>query len=157
MTVVISVCMPTYNQEDYIEQAIKGVLMQRDCNYELIIANDGSTDRTQAICMEYQSRYPERIRLINQPANKGLVLNTKDCLMAATGKYIAICEGDDWWTDEYKLKKQADVLDGNPDVSMVHTNWINYIQETHTFKERTFTPKSTYLCESGGVKILWLK
>ena len=142
--------MPTYNQEGFIEQAIEGVLMQRDCNYELIIANDGSTDRTGEVCMAYQKRYPDRIRVINQPVNRGLVLNTRDCLLAATGRYIAICEGDDWWTDEYKLKKQADLLDGDSRVSMVHTNWTDYLQETQTFREREFVYHSGYLCESRG-------
>ncbi len=108
MSVTVSVCMWTYNQEEYIEQAIDSVLMQRDCNYELIIGNDGSTDRTGEICAAYQKRYPNRIRVINHPEHKGLIMITRDCMMAATGKYIAICDSDDWWTDEYKLKKQVD-------------------------------------------------
>lgn len=149
----ISVCMPTYNQEGYIAQAIEGVLMQKGCDYELIIADDGSTDGTAAICRDYQHRHPDIIKIISQTSNKGVVLNTKDCLEAAEGQYIAICEGDDWWIDECKLTRQAAILDTEPDVSMVHTNWINYLQESKTFKERNFKPKSSYLCETarGGI------
>lgn len=158
MSVTVSVCMWTYNQEEYIEQAIDSVLMQRDCNYELIIGNDGSTDRTGEICAAYQKRYPNRIRVINHPEHKGLIMITRDCMMAATGKYIAICDSDDWWTDEYKLKKQVEVLEEDSRVSMVHTNWTDYLQDSGKLIERSFVPKSDYLCEStGGGKTVLLK
>ena len=91
----VSVCMVTYNQEAYISAAIESVLMQKDCEYELIIADDCSTDGTLAICQKYQERYPDIIKLIRQSGNKGVVGNTKDCMIACKGKYNAVCEGDD--------------------------------------------------------------
>lgn len=146
--ITVSVCIVTYNQEDYIAQTINGVLMQQDCNFEIIIANDASNDHTTDICRAYEARYPEKIRLIEQPYNKGIILNTKDCLFAARGKYIAICEGDDYWIDEYKLKKQIDILENKAEISMVHTNWKNYYQETKELREREIVPKDIdYICE----------
>ena len=134
---IISVCMPTYNHAKYIEQAIKGVLMQKMCDYELIIANDCSTDSTLDICLKYQQKYPDKIRIISQPQNKGVIGNIKDALMACTGEYIAVCEGDDYWIDPLKLFKQKTLLDRNMDVSMVHTNWKDYYQELDRIKNNS--------------------
>lgn len=138
--------MVTYNQEAYIEDAIKGVLMQKSCDYELIIADDCSTDGTLAICKKYQEQHPDIIHVIEQPKNKGVVGNTKDCLMACSGKYIAICEGDDYWIDDQKLQKQVAVLDEHQDVSMVHTSWINYFQEKNEFCSQSII-NGQYVCE----------
>lgn len=145
---LISVCMPTYNQEVYIEQAINGVLDQKECNWELIIANDGSTDATYDICKTYQEKFPNKIKLINQSRNKGLIENTKECLLASSGTYIAICEGDDYWIDPFKLKKQAIILDNNPDVSMVHSDWKDYYQDKSQLVSRSENNDVNYLCES---------
>lgn len=144
--ITVSVCMVTYNQEAYIEDAIKGVLMQNSCDYELIIADDCSTDGTLAICKKYQELHPDIIHIIEQPQNKGVVGNTKDCLMACSGKYIAICEGDDYWIDDHKLQKQVAVLDEHQDVSMVHTSWMNYIQEKNEFFSQPII-NDQYVCE----------
>ena len=138
--------MVTYNQEAYIEEAIKGVLMQKDCDYELIIADDCSTDGTLAICKKYQEQHPDMIHIIEQPQNKGVVGNTKDCLMACSGKYITICEGDDYWIDDHKLQKQVAVLDEHQDVSMVHTSWMNYIQEKNELFSQPII-NGQYVCE----------
>lgn len=154
--ILVSVCMPTYNQECFIEKAIKGVLMQKDCHLELIIANDCSTDSTQEICNRYQQIYPSTIKIINQEHNKGVVENTKDGLLACKGKYIAICEGDDYWIDEYKLKNQIDCLESNNNVSLVHTNWINYFQDSNEFIERKMIFKNEYISEKecGNISVL---
>ena len=138
--------MVTYNQEAYIEEAIKGVLMQKNCDYNLIIADDCSTDGTLAICKKYQELHPDIIHVIEQPQNKGVVENTKDCLMACSGKYIAICEGDDYWIDDHKLQKQVAVLDEHQDVSMVHTSWINIFQDENWSKPQSIID-GQYVCE----------
>ena len=127
---LVSVCIPTYNQENFIIDALEGALMQKDCDFEIILANDGSTDGTTRICREYAAKYPDIIRLIDQPHNKGIIINTRDCLLAARGKYIAICEGDDYWCDDRKLQKQVDILETQPEVTIVHTNWHNLEQAT---------------------------
>lgn len=138
--------MVTYNQEAYIEDAIKGVLMQKDCDYELIIADDCSSDGTLAVCKKYQEKHPDIIRIIEQKQNKGVVGNTKDCLMACTGKYIAICEGDDYWIDDHKLQKQVGILNEHQDVSMVHTNWNNFYQEKNEFVSQPIID-GQFVCE----------
>ena len=143
---LVSVCIPTYNRKDYIEQAIKGVLMQQDCDFEIIISDDKSTDHTLFICEKYTALYPEKIKLITQPHNKGVIENTKECLLACSGKYIAICEGDDYWIDSLKLKKQTDILELCPDVSMVHSNWVDFYQSEQQFQSRNDSDLF-YICE----------
>jgi len=117
--IMVSVCMITYNHEDYISQAIEGVLMQKTkFPIELIIGEDCSTDKTREICVEYQQKYPEIIKLQLPEKNKGMMRNFIENMQAAQGKYIALCEGDDYWTDPYKLQRQVDFLEKNEDFSI---------------------------------------
>lgn len=155
---LVSVCIVTYNQESYIEDAIKGVLMQKECDFEIVIADDHSTDRTFEICQKYQLERPDIITLIRQPENKGVVMNTRDCLLACSGKYIAICEGDDYWIDKYKLKKQVEILEKDDNISMVHTSWINYQENSNNFCKRLTTTQAdkSFIAEikEGPVSVL---
>lgn len=113
---MVSVCLITYNHEEYISTAINGVLNQKvDFEYELIIADDFSTDRTREIVLEYKKKHPKLIKLILQKKNVGPKKNWLDLLSAPKGKYVAYFEGDDYWTDPYKLQKQVDFLEANPD------------------------------------------
>lgn len=107
--------MITYNHELFIREAIEGVLMQK-CNFliELIIGDDCSTDNTLQICKEYELKYSE-INLLQSYTNLGMMPNFIRTLASCTGKYIALCEGDDYWTDPYKLQKQVDFLQTNSD------------------------------------------
>lgn len=120
--ILVSVIMITYNHEDYIGEAIRSVLMQ-ECNFdvELLIANDASYDRTdtaiQKIVMENSGKY--HINYIGRKTNIGKTLNFIDALKQSKGKYIALCEGDDYWTDAFKLQKQVDFLEANTNYSMV--------------------------------------
>jgi len=111
---MVSVCMITYNHEDYIAQAIEGVLMQR-CNFrfELLIGEDCSTDATRLICERYSENAPDIIKLLPSEKNLGMMPNFIRTLQSCTGKYIALCEGDDYWTDALKLQKQVDFLETN--------------------------------------------
>ncbi len=103
--------MITYNHEPYIAQAIKGVLSQEtDFPMELIIGEDCSTDRTREIVLEFQRRYPEMIRVLFSEKNVGMHKNFRRTALAARGKYIAFCEGDDWWHRKDKLKTQVPAL-----------------------------------------------
>jgi len=112
--VVVSVCMITYNHEEFISKAIEGVMMQQTSfPIELIIGEDCSTDSTHAICLKYKSKYPDKIKLRIQEFNLGMTQNFISTLQVSTGKYIAQCEGDDYWTDPYKLQKQVDFLEAN--------------------------------------------
>jgi glycosyltransferase involved in cell wall biosynthesis len=121
--IVVSVSMITYNHEKFIAQAIEGVLMQEtDFPIELIIGEDCSTDNTRKICLEYKEKYPEIIKLLLPEKNIGMHQNFITTLQACTGKYIALCEGDDYWTDPLKLQKQVDFLEANGDYSMCFHN-----------------------------------
>lgn len=115
----LSVCLITYNHANYISEAIDGVLMQRvNFSWELIIADDFSTDGTREIVLIYKEKYPEFIKLILQKKNVGREQNWFDLLNAPAFKYIAYIEGDDYWTDPYKLQKQVDFMEANPDCSI---------------------------------------
>ncbi len=121
----VSVCMITYNHEKYIEQAIEGVLMQKTNFFiELIIGEDCSTDNTRSICKKYEEKYPHIIHLKLPKQNLGMTKNFIECLSACKGKYVAICEGDDYWIDPLKLQKQVDFMKENHDYSMCFHNAI---------------------------------
>ena len=114
----VSVCMITYNHEKYIREAIEGVLMQQtDFPIELILANDCSTDSTDTVIQNMLATHPKAacIRYFHHPKNVGMMPNFIFTLGQCQGKYIALCEGDDYWTDPYKLQKQVDFLEANPD------------------------------------------
>lgn len=121
---LVSIVTITYNHEPYIRKCIEGVLMQK-VNFliEFIIAEDCSTDGTLAICKEYAEKYPELIRLITSENNVGAIANERRAMKAAKGKYIAFCEGDDYWTDPLKLQKQVDFLEKNPEYSVCFTRY----------------------------------
>lgn len=120
---LVSIFCLAYNHRDYIEQAIEGFLMQKtDFEYEIVIGEDCSTDGTREIVFEYASKYPEIIRVVTSDTNVGMVENAHRTKLAIRGKYTAICEGDDYWIDPYKLKKQVDFLESNPDYGLVHTD-----------------------------------
>lgn len=115
---VVSVCMITYNHEAFISQSIEGVLMQKtNFAFELIIGEDCSTDKTREICFKYKEKYPQKITLLLPESNLGMTKNFISSLNVAAGKYIALCEGDDYWTDPYKLQKQVDFLESNSEYS----------------------------------------
>jgi glycosyltransferase involved in cell wall biosynthesis len=114
--------MLTYNQQEYIAQAIESVLMQEtNFNYQLVIGEDCSTDQTKEICKKYAAKNPDKIKLLLNERNLGLGANYVKTYKECTGKYVAICDGDDYWTDPLKLQKQVDFLEKNKDFSLVYT------------------------------------
>lgn len=115
--------MITYNHKDFISESIEGVLMQKtDFNIELIIGEDCSSDNTRNIVLQYAKKYPEIIRPLLPDKNLGMTNNFIDTMKAAKGRYIAICEGDDFWTDPDKLQKQVNILESFPHIVAVSTN-----------------------------------
>ncbi|MGY5846888.1 glycosyltransferase family 2 protein [Salegentibacter sp. HM20] len=113
----VSVCMIAYNHEKFIEEAIYGVLMQKhDFEVEVVIVNDCSSDRTNEVIQNIINTDPRAsiINYINHDRNIGIIPNFNFALKQCKGEYIAICEGDDYWTDPYKLQKQVDFLETHP-------------------------------------------
>lgn len=103
--------------------AIEGVVKQiTNFRLELVIGEDNSTDNTLLICQSYAKKYPEIIKLLPSKGNLGSIENFKRTLDSCSGKYIAICEGDDYWTEPLKLQKQVDFLEKNPDYGLVYTD-----------------------------------
>ena len=121
---LVSICIVSYNHEEYISEAIESILMQiTNFDYEIVIGEDCSTDSTKAIVREYELKYPEIFHAIYQATNVGRQQNIYEhTLPECKGKYIAYLEGDDYWTDPYKLQKQVDILEAHPECSACFTN-----------------------------------
>lgn len=129
----ISVIMITYNHESFIRQAVESVLIQ-ECNFEieLIIADDCSPDNTPELVNDIINTHPNayRIKYTRHSENKGITPNFIWALNQAQGKYIALCEGDDYWTDPLKLQKQVDFLEANSEYSMCFHK-VYYVDESN--------------------------
>lgn len=126
--IMVSINCITYNHEKYIADALESFIMQKvDFDYEILVHDDASTDKTADIVRMYEAKYPNLINAIYQSENihsKGL----RSCVYnqrRASGKYIAICEGDDYWTDPYKLQKQVDYMEAHPNCTLcVHAGYM---------------------------------
>lgn len=115
---MVSVIVPTYNQAPHIRQTLDSILSQKtEYSYEVLVGDDASTDGAQDILREYAQMYPDKIRLFLREENLGASRNAYELLMAARGKYLATCEGDDYWCDEEKLQLQISYLESHPEIS----------------------------------------
>lgn len=119
----VSVWMLTYNHEKYVKQALESILCQKtDFRFEVVIGDDLSTDGTRKILSEYQMKYPDIIKPIFRDENIGINKNFVDTWLKCKGKYIALLEGDDYWTDENKLQEQYNFLECKPDFVLCYHN-----------------------------------
>ena len=119
---LVSVCMTAYNHAPYIGRAIEGVLSQRTTfAVELVLSDDCSPDGTGAICRDYAARYPDRIRLLTGDVNVGMRANYRRTIEACRGRYVAMCDGDDWWCDPLKLQRQVEALEADPACGLSYT------------------------------------
>lgn len=115
---MVSVIVATFNHENFIRAALDGILMQQTAfDYEIVLKEDCSTDTTRDIVIEYQKKYPDKIRLWLTKENLYGKKIRLDGYKYINAKYIARCEGDDYWTDPLKLQKQVDFLENNSDYS----------------------------------------
>ena len=115
----VSVIVLAYNHERFIGQALESILAQRvDFEYEVVVGEDCSTDRTREIVMDFQRRYPGRIVPLLRDKNMGAMRNMEATISACRGQYLALLEGDDYWTCEDKLQRQVDFLDAHPDYAI---------------------------------------
>lgn len=138
----------TYNHEPYIRQCLEGFVMQKtNFRFEAIVHDDASTDGTAAIIREYAEKYPDIIKPIYETENQyskhdgslQRILNEH-----THGKYIAICEGDDYWIDPLKLQKQVDFLENNPEYGLVYTMAKYYFQNEQIFGKSWGGKYTTY-------------
>ncbi|MCC6599726.1 MAG: glycosyltransferase family 2 protein [Crocinitomicaceae bacterium] len=145
---MVSVVVPAYNHEKYVAECLENILAQKtNFNFEIIIGEDDSNDNTRKICMDYSARFPEKIVLRLQDRKNVIYINgmptgrynLMDCMANAKGKYVAFCEGDDYWCDTSKLQKQYDFLENNPGFAgSFHDTWVEYPdkkKEKHLFRE----------------------
>ena len=121
---LVSVWMVTFNHENYIAQAVESVMMQQtDFTVHLFIGEDFSSDNTKVICQSLKKKYPEQISLVLNEKNLGPYKNARNIYEAcfdSGAKYIALLEGDDYWTDPLKLQKQVDLLEANSHLVACH-------------------------------------
>ena len=124
----VSICVLSYNHEKYLRDCLDGIVMQKTTfSIEAWVHDDASTDSSSAIIKEYQERYPDIIKPILQTENqysKGGGILAKFVYPRCVGAYIALCEGDDYWTDPLKLQKQVDFMEAHEDYSLCFTNSI---------------------------------
>jgi glycosyltransferase involved in cell wall biosynthesis len=149
---LVSIIMIAYKHENYIREAIEGVLMQQtNFEFELIISDDGSPDQTNEVISDCIARHPKResIKYFNQQKNLGMQANFIFALSQCNGKYIALCEGDDYWTDPLKLQKQVDYISNHENCNLVFTdvqlleeaenklkeNWAGITRDIYEFKD----------------------
>lgn len=135
----ISICMITYNHELFIEQAINSILSQKTkYSFQLVIGEDCGTDATRSICERFAEKYPDKIKLLPSQKNYGVVPNFIRTLDACDGRYIALCEGDDYWIDNDKLQAQVDFLETHSDYILCagRSQYLNYSGEITSIDER---------------------
>lgn len=130
---LVSICVQTYQQEKYIAQCLDSLLAQK-CSFpfEIIIGEDDSTDRTKEICLEYSKKHPEIIRLFLRDKKDKIFIrgaktgrfNFLSNLQAAQGKYITLCDGDDYWINDQKLQMQVDFMEKHTEVGLAYSSLI---------------------------------
>lgn len=136
----VSVSVLTYQHSDFIEKCLDSILMQKtNFLFEILVHDDASTDGTEEIIREYESNYPNLIRPIYEEENQWRIGKRGSAIFnfpRARGKYIALCEGDDYWTDPLKLQKQVGFLEENEDYILSHTNCDHLIEKKNKIIKR---------------------
>lgn len=155
--VKLSICVVTYNHKDYIAQALDSFLMQKtNFKFQVIVGDDCSTDGTTEILKEYAKKYPDIIKPIFREKNIGATKNSLEVYSNAKTPYVAICEGDDYWIDEYKLQKQVDFLETHPDYSICF-HPVKVVYDGFDFEKTDEIYPTQKMIESGTTFELLLK
>ena len=160
-TPLVSICCIAYNQEQYIRETLDGFLKQKTSfPFEILIHDDASTDHTADIIREYAAKHPGIVKPICQTENqhsKGIPVGVTFNYPRAQGKYIALCEGDDFWTDPLKLQKQFDFMEANPEYALCCSDACKRIEEsgiTYTNKLSPTSRELTYRELNGDVHVI---
>jgi glycosyltransferase involved in cell wall biosynthesis len=141
---LVSVGCATYNHGKFIKECLEGILKQKtNFAYEIIVGDDCSTDMTQKICQKYIKKYSNKIRLFCNKENIGGIDNWQKIFNICVGKYIAVCEGDDYWVDPNKLQRQVDFLEANLDYSVCYQN-AEIINENDIVINSEYGPKKDF-------------
>lgn len=159
--ILVSIKCAVYNHEPYLRQCLDGFVMQKtNFRFEAIVHDDASTDGSAAIIREYAEKYPDIIKPIYETENQyskhdGSVVRIMNA--ACKGKYIAMCEGDDYWIDPFKLQKQVDFLESHPNISYVFTNRLIYTEKTgktilQRYKRKLYTTKDVLAGFNSGLQ-----
>lgn len=155
---ILSICVQTYQHKNYIKECLDSILMQQtDFSFEILLGDDESTDGTREICMEYARKAPDKIRLFLHHRENNIKINEEPSgrfnfmynLFSAKGEYIALCDGDDYWTDPLKLQKQLEFFKSNPQTVFTFTS-NKYLFQDGRLKSRAIEDIS----ESGNFKTL---
>lgn len=130
---LVSVCIPTFQHVKYIRECLESVLSQQtDFTFEILVGEDDSTDGTRQICIEYAEKYPDKIRLFLRKSEDKMIrsgkkigrLNHLGLYRTARGRFVCICDGDDYWTSEHKLQLQVGLMRQYPEASICTTNTV---------------------------------
>ena len=158
---LVSVCCIAYNQEQYIRETLDSFLKQKTSfPFEILIHDDASTDRTADIIREYAAKHPGIVKPLCQTENqhsKGIPVGVTFNYPRAQGKYIALCEGDDFWTDPLKLQKQFDFMEANPEYALCCSDASKLIEEngvTYTNKLSPTSRELTYRELNGDLHVI---
>lgn len=155
----ISIVVVTYNHGEYISECLESILNQKlNSSFEIILGEDHSSDGTRAICEKYALKYPDIIKLFLRSRDDVIHINGKptgrfnmiECLKAAKGEYIALLEGDDYWSDPLKLQKQYDLMESKPALAgCFHDTEILFNDDPNTLKPwRTYHKDQFYFSDT---------
>lgn len=153
----VSVVMITYGHEKYLIEAIQGVLNQEvNFEIELIVVNDNSPDNTEDIVSNFLKNHPQKhlIKYHKHIQNKGMMPNFIWALNQVKGEFVALCDGDDYWTDPLKLQKQIDFLEKNTDFSICFTDYVVYNQNSDTYSYPDLIEKHKHKTEFSKNEII---
>ena len=149
----VRVLVATYNDENFVAEAINSVLMQEvNFDYEIVIIEDCSTDRTRDIVVDFQTQHPEKIRLVLEERNRNNNKSWAREILEAKSQYIALLDGDDYWTSPHKLQKQVDFLDNHPECATCFHN-ARYIYDDGSREPRNSNPADQK--EISTIEDLW--
>lgn len=160
---LVSIRCTVYNHEPYLRECLDGFVMQKtNFPFEAIVHDDASTDGSAAIIREYAEKYPDIIKPIYETENQyskcdGSLARIMNAAVHPASKYIAICEGDDYWTDPHKLQMQVDIMERDPDIGIVHTAVDKYNQKAQKIIIRNFgNPMTSFEDEMHSNKCITL-
>ena len=134
----VTICCVTYNHEKFIIDALEGFVMQKtNFPFQVLVGDDASTDATAEIVCDFAKKYPDVIKPVLHKNNIGAFKNSLALYLAAKTDYVAVCDGDDYWTDENKLQKQVDFLDTHPDYSLCF-HPVHIVEQSNPETEKTY-------------------